>query len=166
MEETTVTVVATKRYALDPYVKVIQSRSNDIDVSFSSYLKPDNNNYEQQKEQEDTELSIFEARSYFSESGGNDNDPRFSSVSSAKVSSFTGLTETGVEAARNDPDGFSDAGHVLVLAPSRFRSKKPNLESRNQEPVLSEPFLTEPLIITTRLYLRTSLHLAVLVSRL
>ena len=87
MEETTVTVVATKRYALDPYVKIIQSRSNDIDVSFSSYIKPDNNN-EQQKQQEDTELSIFEARSYFSESGGNDSDPRFSSVSSPKVSSF------------------------------------------------------------------------------
>ncbi|KAL0823029.1 LOW QUALITY PROTEIN: hypothetical protein Bca101_046706 [Brassica carinata] len=106
MEETTVTVVATKRYALDPYVKVIQSRSNDIDVSFSSYLKPDNNNYEQQKEQEDTELSIFEARSYFSESGGNDNDPRFSSVSSAKVSSFTVRHTASSEASWNSQTGL------------------------------------------------------------
>ncbi|KAH0895331.1 hypothetical protein HID58_044899 [Brassica napus] len=105
MEETTVTVVATKRYALDPYVKIIQSRSNDIDVSFSSYIKPDNNN-EQQKQQEDTELSIFEARSYFSESGGNDSDPRFSSVSSPKVSSFPVRHTASSEASWNSQTGL------------------------------------------------------------
>ncbi|KAG2310212.1 hypothetical protein Bca4012_024711 [Brassica carinata] len=112
MAETTVTVVATKRDALDPYIKIIQSRPNDIDVSFSSYLKPDNKN-EQQKEQEDTELSIFEARSYFSESGGNDGSqtrnlsgPRFSSVSTAKVSSFTVGHTASSEASWNSQTGL------------------------------------------------------------
>ncbi|KAG5377409.1 hypothetical protein IGI04_042005 [Brassica rapa subsp. trilocularis] len=110
MAETTVTVVATKRDALDPYIKIIQSRSLDIDVSFSSYLKPDNN---EQKEQEDTEISIFEARRYFSESGSNDrskstnlNGPRFSSASSAKVSSFTVGHTASSEASWNSQTGL------------------------------------------------------------
>ncbi|CAA7033959.1 unnamed protein product [Microthlaspi erraticum] len=112
MAATAVTIVATKRDALDPYIKILQSRSNDIDVSFSSYLKPDNNNngqQQQQKEQEDTELSIFEARSYFSESGSNDrshNGPRFSSVSSAKVSSFTVGHTASSEASWNSQTGL------------------------------------------------------------
>lgn len=112
MAETTVTVVATKRDALDPYIKILQSRSNDIDVSFSSYLKPDNKN-EQQKEQEDTELSIFEARSYFSETGSDDRSqtrnlsgPRFSSVSSAKVSSFTVGHTASSEVSWNSQTGL------------------------------------------------------------
>lgn len=112
MAETTVTVVASKRdAALDPYIKILQSRSNDIDVSFSSYLKPDNNNngQQQQKEHGDTELSIFEARSYFSESGSNDRShsgPRFSSVSSAKVSSFTVGHTASSEASWNSQTGL------------------------------------------------------------
>ncbi|CAE6086234.1 unnamed protein product [Arabidopsis arenosa] len=112
MAQTTVTVVATKRDALDPYIKILQNRSNDIDVSFSSYLKPDNNG-QQQKENEDTELSIFEARSYFSENGSNDgcqtrnlSGPRFSSVSSAKVSSFTVGQTASSEASWNSQTGL------------------------------------------------------------
>ncbi|CAG7912056.1 unnamed protein product [Brassica rapa] len=112
MAETTVTVVATKRDALDPYIKIIQSRSLDIDVSFSSYLKPDNNN-EQKEQQEDTEISIFEARRYFSESGSNDRSkstnlsgPRFSSASSAKVSSFTVGHTASSEASWNSQTGL------------------------------------------------------------
>ncbi|KAH0907960.1 hypothetical protein HID58_039787 [Brassica napus] len=111
MAETTVTVVATKRDALDPYIKIIQSRSLDIDVSFSSYLKPDNN--EQKEQQEDTEISIFEARRYFSESGSNDRSkstnlsgPRFSSASSAKVSSFTVGHTASSEASWNSQTGL------------------------------------------------------------
>ncbi|XP_018445409.1 protein PHYTOCHROME KINASE SUBSTRATE 4 [Raphanus sativus] len=111
MAETTLTVVATKRDALDPYIKIIQSRSLDIDVSFSSYLKPDNN---EQKEQEDTEISIFEARGYFNESGSNDRSskttnlsgPRFSSASSAKVSSFTVGHTASSEASWNSQTGL------------------------------------------------------------
>ncbi|XP_010423615.1 PREDICTED: protein PHYTOCHROME KINASE SUBSTRATE 4-like [Camelina sativa] len=115
MAQTTVTVVATKRDALDPYIKILQNRSNDIDVSFSSYLKPDNNNEQQQrqKEHEDTELSIFEARSYFSENGSNDrcqtrnlSGPRFSSVSSAKVSSCTVGHTASSEASWNSQTGL------------------------------------------------------------
>lgn len=112
MAQTSVTVVATKRDALDPYIKILQSRSNDIDVSFSSYLKPDNNE-QQQKDHEDTELSIFEARRYFSESGSNDRSqtrtlsgPRFSSVSSAKVSSFTVGHTASSEASWNSQTGL------------------------------------------------------------
>lgn len=113
MAQTTVTVVATKRDALDPYIKILQNRSNDIDVSFSSYLKPDNNE-QQQKENEDTELSIFEARSYFSENGSNDSrcqtrnlsGPRFSSVASAKVSSFTVGQTASSEASWNSQTGL------------------------------------------------------------
>ncbi|KFK24866.1 hypothetical protein AALP_AA8G035100 [Arabis alpina] len=112
-ETSVVTVVATKREAIDPYIKILQSRSNDIDVSFSSYLKPDNNNKEQQKkEQEDTELSIFEARSYFSETGSDDrlstrnlNGPRFHS-SSAKVSSFNVGHTASSEASWNSQTGL------------------------------------------------------------
>ncbi|XP_010490924.1 PREDICTED: protein PHYTOCHROME KINASE SUBSTRATE 4-like [Camelina sativa] len=112
MAQTTVTVVATKRDALDPYIKILQNRSNDIDVSFSSYLKPDNNE-QRQKEHEDAELSIFEARSYFSENGSNDrcqtrnlSGPRFSSVSSAKVSSCTVGHTASSEASWNSQTGL------------------------------------------------------------
>src|SRR5690606_17683333 len=56
-------------------------------------------------------------------------------------------TETDVEAARKDPDGFSDAGLVPVLAPSRSRFKKPNQELQSFKPVLTEPCLTESFII-------------------
>ncbi|CAH8379319.1 unnamed protein product [Eruca vesicaria subsp. sativa] len=104
MAETTVTVVATKRDALDPYIKIIQSRSLDIDVSFSSYLKPDNN---EQKEQEEAEISIFEARRYFNESGTtNLSGPRFSTASSAKVSSFTVGHTASSEASWNSQTGL------------------------------------------------------------
>ncbi|KAG2262513.1 hypothetical protein Bca52824_069592 [Brassica carinata] len=115
MAETTVTVVATKRDALDPYIKIIQSRSLDIDVSFSSYLKPDTNEQQQQKEeQEENEISIFEARRYFNESGSNDRSsqtrnlsgPRFSSASSAKVSSFTVGHTASSEASWNSQTGL------------------------------------------------------------
>ncbi|KAJ0243945.1 Protein PHYTOCHROME KINASE SUBSTRATE 4 [Hirschfeldia incana] len=110
MAETTVTVVATKRDALDPYIKIIQSRSLDIDVSFSSYLKPDNNEQHQQKEQEENEISIFEARRYFSESGSNQtrnlSGPRFSSASSAKVSSFSVGHTASSEASWNSQTGL------------------------------------------------------------
>ncbi|KAL1201480.1 Protein PHYTOCHROME KINASE SUBSTRATE 4 [Cardamine amara subsp. amara] len=112
MAQTSVTAIATKRDALDPYIKILQNRSNDIDVSFSSYLKPDNNE-QQQKDHEDTELSIFEARRYFSETGNNDisqmrtlSGPRFSSVSSSKVSSFTVGHTTSSEASWNSQTGL------------------------------------------------------------
>ncbi|CAN8237316.1 unnamed protein product [Cochlearia groenlandica] len=109
MAETTLTVVATKHNGVDPYIKILQNRPNDIDISFSSYLKPDNNNNnnneQQQKEPEDNEISIFEAKRYFSESGSNNdrNGPRFSSVSSAKVSSFTTASS---EASWNSQTGL------------------------------------------------------------
>ncbi|EOA19406.1 hypothetical protein CARUB_v10001066mg [Capsella rubella] len=112
MAQTTVTVVATKRHALDPYIKILQNRSDGIDVSFSSYLKPDNNE-QRQKEHEDTELSIFEAKSYFSETGSDEkcqtrnlSGPRFSSVSSAKVSSFTVGHTASSEASWNSQTGL------------------------------------------------------------
>ncbi|XP_010543538.1 PREDICTED: protein PHYTOCHROME KINASE SUBSTRATE 4 [Tarenaya hassleriana] len=132
MAETSVTVVAKRlngvssvstNPTLDPYVKFLQ-KSNNIDVSFSSYLKPDEKHREQEREEEEeeAELSIFDARKYFSETATGHclkdsalNPPRFSSASSANVSSYSASFPAG-HTASSEASWNSQTGLLAKLS--------------------------------------------------